>query len=139
MMFIWNKRYFKTLRCICVCITVSHTLTLWIKHVVQTCSLIVCIDLPSFGSSIKEQEVLQYVKLFNLVGLRRVVVLCLHCYSVLRLLNLFFLFFILFFFGLFISFLWFSLFYFDNKEAHDCGPMAYHMMWGHRPRLWRKD
>ena len=44
----------------------------------------------------------------------------------------------------FIYFSWFNisflliLFYFifiDDEEAHDCGHMTYHMMWGHRPRL----
>jgi len=23
----------------------------------------------------------------------------------------------------------------DNEEAHDCGHMTYHMIWGHRPRV----
>ena len=40
-----------------------------------------------------------------------------------------------------IYFSWFNIninIYFDDKEIYDCSHMIYHMIWGHRPRLWEK-
>ena len=41
-----------------------------------------------------------------------------------------------------LTFFYFIFILFDNEEAHNCGYMTYHMMWGHRPRLgksWLKE
>jgi len=50
--------------------------------------------------------------------------------------NWHFSFFIFIFLDLIFLFFWF---YFDNEEVHDWSHMTCHIMWGHRPRLWKKE
>jgi len=50
-----------------------------------------------------------------------------------------FLFLLFIFLDLIFLFFWFFFsYYFDDKEAHDYSHMICHMIWSHRPRLWKK-